>query len=50
MVTKNRGREELGLNDKTYEVSVRSDGNVLQLDHGDDFNSRNLLEIIDMCT
>ena len=27
-----------------------SDESVLQLDHGDDFNSRYLLEIIDLCT
>lgn len=49
MVTKNRGREELGLNDNTYEVSVGSDGNVLKLAAGvaqhsdcDDTNNYNL--------
>ena len=31
MVTKNRGKEELGLNANIYEVSVGSDGNVLKL-------------------
>lgn len=31
MVTKNRAREELGLNANTYEVSVGRDGNVLKL-------------------